>query len=156
MAQNLKQLALLGSDTLPAFRLVAWMKSAGTQVLANEDTPLPVTVVAGTGEGATTVATTAYAASLILKAAAGTLVSVSGYSSKASAQFIQIHDSATLPANTAVPIVLLYIPAGTTSFAFDIPLTGMPFANGITVCNSSTGPTKTLGSADCWFAGVVI
>lgn len=103
----------------------------------------------------TLVASTAYAASLVIKATPGTLISVSGYNSKASAQFIQLHDAASLPADTAVPEMTFTVPA-TSNFSFDIPLTGMPFAIGIVVANSSTGPTLTVGSADVYFTAVRI
>lgn len=94
----------------------------------------------------------AYAASKVIKNAAGTLRSVSGYNSKAAPQFIQLHDAAALPADTAVPAVILFVGAQ-SNFSFDFGLSGRSFANGIVVCNSSTGPTKTIGAADCWFDG---
>jgi hypothetical protein len=101
-----------------------------------------------TGSNATT---TAYAASLIAKAGSGTFYGMSGYNAKASAQFIQVHDSATLPADTAVPKVMIAVPAS-TAFSIDFGnIGGRYFSAGIVVCNSSTGPTKTIGSADCWF-----
>lgn len=94
--------------------------------------------------------TTAYAASLVAKASAGTFFGLTGYNSSTSAQYIQVHDAASLPADTAVPELLIRVEAQ-SNFALDLGEYGIAMTSGVVVCNSSTGPTKTIGSANCWF-----
>ena len=98
----------------------------------------------------------AYVASQIVKAevggikgtGAGVLYGVTGYNSGA-AQFLQVFDSSTLPADTAVPAVVIAI-AATSNFSIDFGVLGRGFVRGCVICNSSTGPTKTIGAANCW------
>jgi len=108
----------------------------------------------GAVSGASTVASTAYENARVLKASAGTAMMIAGYNSKTTAQFIQIFNTTSVPADATAPLMPLYVFAQ-QPFAFSIPTTGMPFTTGITVCNSSTGPTKTIGSADCYFTAVI-
>lgn len=72
------------------------------------------------------------------------------YSSAAAAQFIQLHNSATLPADDAVPVLML--PVAATDF---LPgwwgSEGRYFSNGLVICNSSLPTVKAIGAADCWF-----
>lgn len=99
-----------------------------------------------------TVDSTAYEASHVISNAAATLLGCYGYSSKASAQFIQIFNSTTVPADTTAPTIApINVPA-TSSWSIDFGVYGRPFATGIAISNSSTGPTKTIGSADSWFS----
>ena len=93
--------------------------------------------------------TTALATSLVVKAVRGTLYGLTGYNNRSSSQFIQIHDAASLPADTAVPDIVFTVPA-TTSFSLNYD-EGREFQIGIVISNSSTAATKTIGSADCWF-----
>lgn len=92
--------------------------------------------------------TTALAASLIAKASAGTLYRAI-ITNTGAAQFVQIHNTATLPADTAVPAMVVAVPAA-SSLILDLGPSGLAFSTGITLCNSSTAPTKTIGAADLW------
>lgn len=94
-------------------------------------------------------ASTVYETSRIVKAGPGVLYGLSVYNSKGSAQWIQLHDSATLPADTAVPLATFTV-ATVANLVLEFGLYGIAFTNGIVVCNSSTGPTKTIGSADLY------
>lgn len=94
--------------------------------------------------------TTAYAASLVISASPAKLHRVSIYNNSGSAQFVQLHDAASLPADTAVPKAIIRI-ATASSFVWDFGDSGRVFNTGIVICNSSSGATKTIGAADCWF-----
>lgn len=99
----------------------------------------------------TATSTSAAAASLVVRNSAGTLLRIIGYNA-GGAQFIQVHDAAALPADTAVPAISIAA-AATSNFTIEIP-EGVSFANGIVVCNSSTVATKTIGAADCTICGI--
>lgn len=110
-------------------------------------TPSASATVAGTAPTNATVS--AYATSLVVKASAGVLFGLSGYNSAVGAVFIQIHDASSLPADTAVPAVVIAV-AGASTFSIDFGVYGRKFTTGITVVSSSTGPTKTITSATAW------
>ena len=93
---------------------------------------------------------TAYEASAVVKATPGTVFSITGYNSHSAAIFVQLHDAASLPADTAVPKIILQVPA-TSNLYYDLSEFGRFCEKGIVVCNSSTAETKTLGNEDIWF-----
>lgn len=72
------------------------------------------------------------------------------YSSLASAQWIDMFDADTLPADGASPIFPVAIGANTQS-GFYFGSRGRVFHRGLCLCNSTTETTKTLGAANCFF-----
>lgn len=89
----------------------------------------------------------AAAASAAVAATAGWVFSIVGYNE--TEPFIQLHDAAALPADTTVPLLTLPVLAGQW-FEFHFPV-GIRFFNGLQLCNSSTGLTKTIGGATTQF-----
>lgn len=112
-----------------------------------------VTIASGSGLNVdpTISVSTAYEASRQAVATSGRLLSIEGYNSKTSTQFIQVHDVNSTPADTAVPKAIFSVPASSNFVYTPNDTVGDLYSTGIYVCNSSTGPTKTIGSADCWF-----
>jgi len=92
----------------------------------------------------------AYAASLVVKSGPGKLYGFSVYNANAGTQFILMLDAAALPADGVVPCMPFPV-ATLTTLLVSYGDTGRSFDTGIVLCNSSTGPTKTIGAADCFF-----
>lgn len=88
--------------------------------------------------------------SRVIKTAPGVLLGITGYNNSVAEQFIQLHNATSLPADTAIPVIVIVVPAK-TNFSLDLGVYGRYFSTGIVACNSSTAATKTIGSADCWF-----
>jgi hypothetical protein len=95
----------------------------------------------------TNATTTALASSLVVKATPGTLYGIQGYTT--AAQFIHLYNATSLPADAAVPVVVIPVEAD-KPFSIDFGKYGRAFSTGIVVGNSTTGPTKTLGAANTW------
>jgi hypothetical protein len=92
----------------------------------------------------------AYESSEVVKATPGTVYRISGFNAHTSPVWIQLHDAASLPADTAVPKIIIYVVA-TANFDFDMSDVGRFCQKGIVVCASSTGPTKTISGNTTWF-----
>lgn len=95
---------------------------------------------------------TAYEASRVLKSTSGNLRMVYGYNAGPD-QYIQLHDASAVPADAVAPFSVIKVDSSRPfSIALDSP--GIPFSTGIVVCNSTTGPTKTVGGANCYYTGI--
>ena len=99
---------------------------------------------------ATRTTSAALEASHVISAVPASLYWLNVYNDKGSAQYIQVHDSASLPANGAIPVMTFTLASKATA-TIQLSDPPMAFTKGIVVANSSTGATLTIGSADCWF-----
>lgn len=72
------------------------------------------------------------------------------YSTKSSAQFLNVFDAASLPADNAVPLFSWPL-AANNGVGIAWQPNGRWFKGGLVLCNSSTDAVKTIGSADCFF-----
>ncbi|MFA5670654.1 MAG: hypothetical protein WC967_15560 [Balneolaceae bacterium] len=140
----------LGVSTLAALENIT-VEVGATSLAALETIELGTTTINALGGtvAASEVHSIAYEASHVIKDTAGSLLGFTGYNSGPT-QWIHVYDSATLPADTAVPVVILKV-AADDNFSWDSGREPYPFASGIVIANSTTGPTKTIGAADCWF-----
>ena len=92
----------------------------------------------------------AYENAHVALAGSGRLYGFTVYSSRSSSQFILIFDATAIPATGAVPVLVFPIGAAAVVAGYWGSV-GRWFDRGIVIANSSTGPTYTAGSADCWF-----
>lgn len=128
--------------------------SQGT-LLSGEDLTNTVLGVAQKPVNSTTYTPTvddsaAYEASSVSKNAAGILHGAIGYNSASFAQWILFFNSTTVPADATVPITGIFVDA-LSPFVWTCPSRfSKSFATGIAWSNSLTGPTKTIGAANCW------
>jgi hypothetical protein len=91
----------------------------------------------------------ALAASISVKSGQAILYGFTVLNTNASAQYVQVFDARTLPADGIVPAVVVRVAGADDKGVQWIP--GRTFRQGIVICNSSTPDTKTLGAADCFF-----
>jgi hypothetical protein len=116
---------------------------AGTNTIGKAE---PISPATGPNSNATT---TALANTLQIKSSSGTLFMLTGFNSKTSSQYIQIHNATSLTGG-AVPVITFVI-ASSSNFSFDFGIYGRYFSTGIYAVNSTTAATYTAGSQDCWF-----
>lgn len=83
----------------------------------------------------------------VVKASAGTLYGFQGYCDAAG--FVQVHNKASAPASTNVPVIVIPV-AANTPFSLDLGVRGRAFSTGIAFGFSSTGPTYTDGGSHLW------
>jgi hypothetical protein len=122
---------------------VAELNTLGVIAVANR--PL-----AGSDLAATTISAMA-AAGVVVKGSAGTLYRVIYTNGNGATRYLQVHNTASAPADTAVPAITISVPT-LTSYILELAPFGRYFDTGIYVCHSSTAFTKTIGTTDGGFS----
>jgi hypothetical protein len=147
-------LAVVGASYAPSYtagdRAIFPMDTVSGGLLCHTRTLTTTDNVTNTPVASALSSSTAYEASRVVKASAGRLFTVNGYNSLGSAQFIQVHNASSLPADGAAPIAVITVPAS-SNFSIDFGPLGIPCSVGIVVTNSTTGSTKTIGVANVYF-----
>lgn len=69
------------------------------------------------------------------------------------AQYIQVFESPTVPANGAIPELPAVYVAASSTVQFDF-LNGVDM-DSLSISNSSTAATKTIGAADCAIVAII-
>lgn len=124
---------------------------AGSVAVTNAGTfAVQASPISSSNNSPTNATSTSYNSNIVVKASAGTLYMITGFNSKSSAQWIQVHNSTTLPSNATAPTLTFYVPP-TSNFSLDFGVYGRYFSTGIVVSNSLAGSSLTIGSSDCWF-----
>lgn len=130
-----------------------WVVVNGGQVAISGSVVASPPNIANFGSYVLSSSSIAYEASRLIKPTAGVLFGIDGYNSKGSAQFIQVFDASgpVVPIEGSIPFLVITVPT-VANFSIDFGYWGRACLAGIWVCNSSTGPTKTIGTTDCFFS----
>jgi len=141
--------AMMGGFSGSAVTRISTTASGAVNINAGTLNATPTSVATAMNSNATT---TAYATNLQIKNGLGNLYLLSGYNNSTSGQFIQVHNTTSLPGAGAVPAVTFYV-APKSNFSFDFGVYGRNFSNGIWVIRSQDGASLNVGAgaADCWF-----
>ena len=83
----------------------------------------------------------------VVKASAGVLYGFQGYCDAAG--FVQVHNKASAPTSSNVPVIVIPIASG-AAFSLDLGVRGRSFSTGIAFGFSSVGPTYTDGGSHLW------
>jgi hypothetical protein len=117
---------------------------------------LTILLLAGLTAGAQTVSTRIVGNSLatnyvVVTSQATKVFAVTGYTT--ATQFIQVFQTNALPANGSTPIFSVPVAAG-QGYSVDFSFYGADMDK-LTVCNSTTANTLTLGAADTTFQAIL-
>ena len=97
-----------------------------------------------------TYSSAALEASRVVKATPGAVASAVMFNNNGATRYLQLHNAAALPANGAVPFMVIPVPTA-TSVALPITFSRVPLSVGIVVALSTTAATLTIGAADGLF-----
>jgi hypothetical protein len=98
---------------------------------------------------------TSLVASRVISTRSCKLYAVIVLNTSASLQYVQIHETTSLPANGVAPKIPSIPVSPGSVVMIDVGGTVGLDLDALTICNSSTAATKTIGSADCMISAVL-